>query len=98
MLVELDEDHSFHKKLTHYGLLFTVFVTAGSIVMGMGITLVNSSMGLSLDTLDKKGETYQFFKQFRDYDNTKGYVVMGVGLAVILGSLAFYWQKVSKLK
>ncbi len=97
-MFELDDDHNFHKKLTHYGLLFTVFVTAGSIIIGMGITLVNFSTGLSLDALDKQGETYQFFKQLSNYDNTRGYVLMSVGLVVIFGALAFYWQKINKLK
>ena len=97
-MIELDEDHGFHKKLTQYVLVFTVFVTAGSIIIGMGITLVNFSMGLSLDALDKQGETYQFFKQLSNYDNTRGYVLMSVGLAVILGALTFYWKKINKLK
>ena len=78
-----DRDYQFDKNLAYSQIGVTFAIAVGSILIGMGVGLMTLSMGLDLDAIDKKGDTYKVFQQLGQFASDKGHVL------IILGVITF---------
>lgn len=81
--VSVDRDYQFDKNLAYSQIGVTFAIAVGSILIGMGVGLMTLSMGLDLDAIDKKGDTYKVFQLLSQFASDKGY------LLIILGVITF---------
>ena len=81
--VSVDRDYQFDKNLAYSQIGVTFAIAVGSILIGMGVGLMTLSMGLDLDAIDKKGDTYKVFQQLSQFASDKGYIL------IILGVITF---------
>jgi hypothetical protein len=94
----LTDDHKFDKELAKIQILFTVFITIGSILFAMGVSIWIFSLGITIESGDKTGEVYKFFQQVSDAENKQGNVFMASGLAVLFVSIPLFLYRIKKLK
>lgn len=94
----MTDDHKFDKELAKIQVIFTVFITVGSILFAMGISIWIFSLGITIESGDKTGEVYKFFQQVSTAENNQGLTFMIFGLILLFGSIPIFVYKINKLK
>lgn len=91
-------DHDFDKKLAKIQVYFTALITFGSILIALGISSLDFSSTLTLDSADKPKEIAQYLQQFSSAKGTLGILYSITGILTIFVSIIICLSKINKLK
>lgn len=78
--------------------IFNVFITVGSILFAMGVSIWIFSLGITIESGDKTGEVYKFFQQVSNAEYVQGWAFMISGLVILFGSIPLFLYRLKKLK